>query len=110
MSDLKHQTLTELHRRKNDCETYIGKLRGKINNEEMRLQWINHYIEQKTPKLPTFKDMRVGQCYRTENGESIYMKISGSSTCNTVAVATGNVFKHNDYYPVRPVELIIGEL
>jgi hypothetical protein len=110
MSDLKYQTLAELYLRKASTEKYLGTLRGKVNNEEMRLSWINKYIEDKKPKLPTFGELQVGDCYRTENGEFIYMKIK-DRTCNALSISSGCTFKHNDYYRVRPVSgtFVTGE-
>lgn len=64
MSDLKHQDLKELLRRKyNDeklRETYKarqGRLQGQINNVVIRLTWINHYIEKATPVELTIKEI-----------------------------------------------------
>lgn len=51
----------------------------------------------------TFQDLALGDCYRTENGTMIYMKIK-ASTVNAVSIATGRTFKHNDYYKVFQVK------
>lgn len=48
MSDLKHQSLQELRRRKQRCEQTISELNGKLHNQHTRLTWINRYIEQKS--------------------------------------------------------------
>lgn len=58
MSDLKWCTLSELEEYKAETLKYIGKLRGKINNQETRLHWIEHYIDIKTkPVEMTFEEV-----------------------------------------------------
>lgn len=58
---------------------------------------------QVSPHIPstkvTFEDLAVGDCYRTENGEAIYMKVKAKNI-NTVALESGVAFKHNNHYRV----------
>lgn len=51
MSNLKHQTLDELELNKKECIRYIGNLKNKLNQQEIRLRWINHYIENKDTEM-----------------------------------------------------------
>lgn len=64
MSDLKYQDVAELTKRKvltefkiDSLNSRIGDLRGKQNNEITRLEWINKYIEDKTPLELTMADL-----------------------------------------------------
>ena len=50
MSDLKYQSVEDLKRSKAESEKYIMGLQHKLNAEQQRLQWINKYIYEKTPK------------------------------------------------------------
>ena len=50
MSDLKHQTVSQLKASKIDCEMYIGKLKSSLNGQETRLEWINKYLFEKNPQ------------------------------------------------------------
>ena len=47
MSDLKHRNLEALRYSKRETERYIERLKQKLNGQETRLQWINHYIKQR---------------------------------------------------------------
>ncbi len=53
-----------------------------------------------------FYELNLGECYRTENGRSIYMRLNimiASGTYNTVSIESGCVFHHNADYKVYPV-------
>lgn len=54
MSDLKHKTVDELHLDKQICENYIAVLKSKLNGQQVRLEWINKYLFEKTPQELTF--------------------------------------------------------
>ena len=61
----------------------------------------------------TIGDVKQSECYRTENGTSIYMKIK-NKTCNAVAIDSGFTFYHRDNLKARLVnghfaEIIIKE-
>jgi len=44
MSDLKHQSLEALLSRHRGQTAYVAQLKAKLNAEQQRLTWINHYI------------------------------------------------------------------
>ncbi len=48
MSDLKYQTLEQLHNSKKECEDYIAKLSTQLAGQRQRLEWIDKYIFQNT--------------------------------------------------------------
>ena len=49
MSNLKHQSVEQLHESKRQCEQYIWQLKSKLAGQQQRLDWINKYIHRKTP-------------------------------------------------------------
>ena len=49
MSDLKHQDVPELQRRRGHTVSRIAELQSQLNGLKTRLEWIDHYIYQKTP-------------------------------------------------------------
>ena len=48
MSDLKHKSLAELYKAKEDCLSYMNKLKSNLSGQQIRLQWIEKYIFEKT--------------------------------------------------------------
>jgi len=50
MSDLKHQTVSELILTKARTEELIASLKSQIAGQNSRLEWINHYLFEKTPQ------------------------------------------------------------
>ena len=50
MSDLKHQTVTELQKSRESCAQYISKLKTSLAGQEQRLLWIDKYLYAKTPQ------------------------------------------------------------
>jgi len=64
MSDLGYKTVKELEVAKEECELMIKHHRAKISKskniiggQEVRLQWINTYIFEKTPQEMTMQDI-----------------------------------------------------
>lgn len=57
MSNLKHLSLEDLEHAKVDTEKYMSNLMNKYNQQQTRLEWINRYIERKTPVLMTIADI-----------------------------------------------------
>lgn len=53
-SDLKHQTVAELTISKLNTENLIASLKSQLNGQQVRLEWINKYLFEKTPKEMTF--------------------------------------------------------
>lgn len=50
MSDLKYQTVEELERSKKESSEKIAKLKSQLNAQNVRLEWINKYLFEKTPQ------------------------------------------------------------
>lgn len=48
MSDLKYQSLPQLKDSKTSCEKRISKLKSELGGQQVRLEWINKYIEENT--------------------------------------------------------------
>ena len=57
MSDLKHKSVDELLKCKQETEAYIYKLNTQLEGQKQRLVWINNYIFQKTPKEMTIEEI-----------------------------------------------------
>jgi hypothetical protein len=57
MSDLRHKSVDELLKCKQETEDYISKLRTQLEGQKTRLTWIENYIFQKTPKEMTFEEI-----------------------------------------------------
>lgn len=64
MSDLKWQTVAELRESRKACEDKISYLREKvaklessINGQQVRLEWIDRYLYQKTPQELTIEEI-----------------------------------------------------
>lgn len=57
MSDLKYKDVKELIECKAECETYIQKLKTTLAGQQTRLEWIDKYIYEKTPKELTIKQV-----------------------------------------------------
>ena len=64
MSDLGYKTVEDLEIAKDECEQMIKHQRAKVskaNNiiggQEVRLQWINTYIYEKTPQEMTMQEI-----------------------------------------------------
>lgn len=55
MSDLKYKTVPELIEAKNQCENRISELKSQLSGQNVRLEWINKYIFEKTPKEMTIE-------------------------------------------------------
>jgi len=49
MSDLKWKSVEELEELKGSTEKYIATLKSKLNGQNVRLEWINKYIYEKSP-------------------------------------------------------------
>ena len=48
MSDLRHQSIEELQKRKISTEKYIQRLQMNLNAEQQRLVWIDKYLSART--------------------------------------------------------------
>ena len=59
MSDLNHKTVSELHCLKASTEKYISELNSKLNGQKQRLEWIEKYIFEKTPKEMSIKQIEM---------------------------------------------------
>ena len=57
MSDLKYQTVEELEQSKRDCVKYIRNLKSKLSGQEVRLNWIEDYLFEKSPQEMTFEQV-----------------------------------------------------
>ncbi|MDB9980557.1 hypothetical protein OAD61_00445 [bacterium] len=57
MSDLKYKTVEQLEEAKVQSKKYLSSLMSKANGEETRLEWIEKYIFEKTPKELTMKQI-----------------------------------------------------
>jgi hypothetical protein len=57
MSDLKYQSVEQLQVTKRDCEKYIANLKSKLNGQNVRLEWINKYLFEKTPQELTIEQI-----------------------------------------------------
>jgi hypothetical protein len=57
MSDLKYQTVEQLEQSKVKCEAYISSLTGKRNAQRIRLNWIEHYLYEKSPQELTMEQI-----------------------------------------------------
>jgi hypothetical protein len=57
MSDLKYKTVEQLEEAKAQSKKYLSSLRSKANGEETRLEWIEKYIFEKTPKELTMNQI-----------------------------------------------------
>lgn len=57
MSDLRHKSVDELLKCKQETEEYISKLRTQLDGQKTRLTWIENYIFQKTPREMTFEEI-----------------------------------------------------
>lgn len=57
MSNLKHQSIEQLHQSKDECERQISQLKSRLNGQMERLRWINDYIYQKTPVELSIKEI-----------------------------------------------------
>ena len=57
MSDLKWQTVKQLHESKSDCEKYIRRLKSNLSGQHERLDWINKYIFENTPQELTMNEI-----------------------------------------------------
>lgn len=57
MSDLKYQSVPELHTSRISCEAYIGKLKSNLAGQEERLKWIKQYLFEKTPQELTIAEV-----------------------------------------------------
>lgn len=57
MSNLKWLSLPELFTARADCTKYIGNLRNKLNQQEVRSTWIDHYIKQKQTERMTIQEI-----------------------------------------------------
>ncbi len=57
MSDLKHQTVSELSVSKVECQNYINNLKSKLSGQQSRLEWINKYLFEKTPVEMSIKQI-----------------------------------------------------
>lgn len=68
MSNLKHLTLEQLEQERRVCNREIGRLNGKINNQNTRLSWINKYIKDKSVFIGNFNGQDV---YSTEDVKSV---------------------------------------
>lgn len=50
MSDLKYQTVEELEASRKQTITRIAELKSQLNGQQVRLEWIEKYIFEKTPQ------------------------------------------------------------
>lgn len=57
MSDLKYKSLEQLKVLKASTENRIAGLKTQLAGEHVRLEWINRYIFEKTPKEMTFEEI-----------------------------------------------------
>ena len=57
MSDLKYQSVKQLKTLKLETEAYISNLKTQLTGQQVRPEWINRYIFQKTPKEMTFAEI-----------------------------------------------------
>jgi hypothetical protein len=57
MSDLKYRTVEQLGQDRLDCLKYITALKSKEAGQRTRLEWIDKYIFEKTPKELTIKQI-----------------------------------------------------
>lgn len=57
MSDLKHQTVSQLHESLLECEAYISRLETQLSGQRQRKQWIEKYIFEKTPQELTIEQI-----------------------------------------------------
>lgn len=57
MSDLRYQTVEQLKVSKASCESHIQKLKGDLHNANIRLEWINKYLFEKTPQELTMSQI-----------------------------------------------------
>lgn len=57
MSDLKHRSVEELKELRIETESYIDKLRTQLAGQNQRLEWINHYLYEKTPQEMTLEQI-----------------------------------------------------
>lgn len=70
MSDLKHQDVHELRRRRTSTEKYISKLQSNLNGQKTKLQWINSYLGQEEGMEALMKEDYVGPYERKQKRES----------------------------------------
>lgn len=54
MSDLKYQTVEQLKQSRIACKASISKLKNSLAGQQTRLEWIEHYLFQKTPQELTW--------------------------------------------------------
>lgn len=57
MSNLKHMTVEQLRKEKDDCERYISSLKSRLSGQQHRLEWIEKYIFEKTPQELTMDEI-----------------------------------------------------
>lgn len=57
MSDLKHQNVAQLQQSKRECEHYIQKLKTQLAGQQVRLEWIEKYLFEKTPQELSIKEI-----------------------------------------------------
>ena len=50
MSDLKYQSVEELKKRKDETLAHISNLKSQINGQQVKLEWIEKYLFEKTPQ------------------------------------------------------------
>jgi len=57
MSDLKYLSVDDLKKARIETEEYISKLNTQLAGQQVKMEWINKYIFQKTPKEMTFEEI-----------------------------------------------------
>ena len=57
MGNPKHLSVPQLEEAYADCDTYIKALKSKLAGQEERLNWIAHYLHEKTPQEMTFEQI-----------------------------------------------------
>ena len=69
---------------------------------------IDMNVKEKIVPAFTFGHLTFGECYRTENGTAIYMKVK-SKYHTSVSIRSGHMFTHRSDYIIRPVKGIFVE-